>query len=283
MAEDSLSILAYGPSGSGKTTLSYTAPKPALLIDAETASRFIPKSKKVTWNPLKDSQPPAYDGTWEFCVVKMTDWKTMQKVQEVLRSNKHQFRSVLVDSVSEVLVKAKEAITKDKFKIQHWGELGQNMGKMLRELRDVTADEDSPIEILYIIAAAKEYVEGTEDDPQHVWRPLLEGSTKDTITYLYDMVAFITLEDVQVDPSNPGKGKRKAQRFFTGSDPKISAKSRPPGVPPLLEDISLEGLLYGVFPPDVPAEAVKSEEPKREAPVATPPQPEPSSGLPEII
>jgi len=250
VADESLSILGYGPAGSGKTTLSYTGPTPTLIGDAETASRFIPKHKKVIWDPMK-SGPPSYDGTWEFCVVKLRDWQTAKKMLEYLRSNRHPFRTVVIDSVTEILIKAKESITKDKFMIQHWGELGQNMGKFLRELRDITADDESPIEILYIIGAAKEYVEGTEDNPIHVWRPLLEGSTKDTITFLYDMVAFVTLEDVPVDPSNPGKGIKKVQRFFTGSDPKISAKSRPPGVPPLLEDITLEGLLRGVFPPDV--------------------------------
>lgn len=250
MAEESLSLLTYGPAGTGKTTLSYSGPKPILIGDAETASRFIPKHLKVTWDPMA-SGPPVYDGTWEYCVVKLYDWKTVQKMLEYLRSHNHPFKTVVIDSVSEVLIKAKESITKDKFKIQHWGELGQNMGKLLRELRDITAHHKSPIQILCIISAAKEYVEGTEENPVHVWRPLLEGSTKDTITFLYDMVAFISLEDVPVDPSNPGKGTKKVQRFFTGSDPRITAKSRPPGVPPLLEDITLEGLLYGVFPPDV--------------------------------
>lgn len=277
MADESLSILAYGPSGSGKTTLSYTGPKPQLIIDAETASRFIPKHKKVIWDPMKDA-PPAHDGSWEYCVVKMRDWKTAKKTLEYLRSNRHPFRTVVVDSVSEVLVKAKEAITRDKFRIQHWGELGQNMGQFLRDLRDVTADEASPIQILYIIAAAKEFVEGTEENPEHVWRPLLEGSTKDVITYLYDMVAYVTLQDVPVDSSNPAKGMRKTQTFFTGSDPKISAKSRPPGVPSLLSDITLEGLLYGVFPPDV--DPVESDAPNAEQRA----EPEDSgSTLPEIV
>lgn len=279
MAEESLSILGYGPSGSGKTTLSYTGPKPILIGDAETASRFIPKHKKVIWDPMK-SGPPEYDGTWEYCVVKMKTWKTAQKTLEYLRSNKHPFRTVAIDSVSEVLIKAKEEINSGKFKIQDWGVLGQNMGKFLRELRDVTADDESPIEILYIICAAKEYMEGTEDNPVHVWRPLLEGSTKDTILFLYDMVAFITLEDKPVDPSNPGKGYKKSQSFFTGSDPTKTAKSRPPGVPPLLEDITLEGLLMGVYPQDVPdkVETVKDTPKNIETKKA-----EPSSGLPDIV
>ena len=90
------------------------------------------------------------------------------------------------------------------------------------------------------------------------------------------MVAFVTLEDVPVDSSNPGKGYRKTQKFFTGSDPNISAKSRPPGVPPLLEDITLEGLLYGVFPPDVPAEDTPAPT-KAEKPLGD------DSGLPDIV
>lgn len=279
MADESLSILGYGPAGSGKTTLSYTGPKPQLIMDSETASRFIPRNKKVIWDPMKDA-PPTYDGSWDYCVVKLKDWATAKKTLEYLRTNRHPFKTVTLDSVSEVLVKAKEAITKDKFRIQHWGELGQNMGQFLRQLRDVTADADSPIQILYLIAAAKEYVEGTEDNPHHVWRPLLEGSTKDVITYLYDMVAFVTLEDVPVDSSNPGKGYRKSQKFFTGSDPNISAKSRPPGVPPLLEDITLEGLLYGVFPPDVPAEDTPAPA-KAETPSEAPSGDNP--GLPDIV
>lgn len=248
MAEDSLSVLMHGPAGAGKTTLSLTGPKPILFLDAETASRFIPKTfRKIKWDPSKDSQAPKYDGTWDVCVVRIKDWETADKIVKILGTHRHSFRTVVVDSVSEILIKAKESISKDVFKIQNWGELGQNMGKFLRSLRDITADEDSSIEMLAMISATKEYNVGSDTKPQMQFRPLLEGSVKDTIQYLYDILAFIELEDVPVDPGNPGKGMTKRQSFFTGSNPNISSKSRPPGVPPVIYGLTLEGLLRNIF------------------------------------
>lgn len=248
MAEDSLSVLMHGPAGAGKTTLALTSPKPILFLDAETASRFIPRTyRKIKWDPTKDSQAPTHDGSWDICVVRIKNWETADKVVKILGTHRHQFKSVVVDSVSEILIKAKEAISNTQFKIQDWGKLGQNMGKFLRSLRDITADEDSPIEMLAMISATKEYNIGTDDKPLMQYRPLLEGSVKDTIQYLYDILGYVELEDVPVNPSNPGKGMKKQQSFFTGSDPHISSKSRPPGVPPLLHDITLESLLTNIF------------------------------------
>lgn len=256
MAEESLSILMHGPAGAGKTTLSLTGPKPILFLDAETASRFIPKSyRKIRWDPTKDSQAPTPDGTWDICVVKIKDWNVLQKTIDVLSTHRHQFKTVVIDSVSEVLIKAKQSINGDKqFQIQHWGQLNQKMGAFLRTLRDITADEDSSIEILAILSATKDFNVGTEDKPHMEKRPLLEGAVKDTIQYLYDIIAYIELNEVAVNPANPGMGMRKQQRIFTGADPHISSKSRPPGVPPELFDTTLEQLLSGVYYVETPTD-----------------------------
>lgn len=268
MAEESLSILVHGPAGSGKTTLGLTGPGPTLFLDVETASRFIPKNDKVSWDPMREG-PPKYDGSWKYCVVKVKTWDVANKTLEYLRSNNHPFRTVVLDSVSEILIKAKEKINgQNQFQIQHWGRLGQNMGQFLRSLRDITADEDSPIQIMYIISASKEFIVGEGDDLSHEWRPLLEGATKDTIGFLYDMVAFITLDTVPNDPNNPAKGTRRSQTFYTGADPTITSKCRPPGVPDALQDLTLEQILYGVFPQEVTEEApTQQEAPAQEEPV----------------
>ena len=283
MAEESLSILVHGPAGSGKTTLGLTGPGPTLFLDVETASRFIPKKDKVSWDPMKDS-PPVYDGSWKYCVVKVKTWDIANKTLEYLRSNKHPFKTVVLDSVSEILIKAKEKINgQNQFQIQHWGRLGQNMGQFLRSLRDITADDDSPIQIMYIISASKEFIVGEGDDLSHEWRPLLEGATKDTIGFLYDMVAFITLDTVPNDPDNPARGTRRSQTFYTGADPTITSKCRPPGVPDALQDLTLEQILYGVFPPEGEPEP-ESEVPVKEEPVKeeTKPKKQASSSLPPL-
>lgn len=250
MAEESLSILAYGPAGGGKTTLGLTGPKPLLLLDAETASRFIPKSRKVTWDPMKDS-PPVYDGTWEICVVKIKGWSVAQKTLEYIRSDNHPFRTVMIDSISEIQIKAKEQIKGNKaFQLQDWGVLSQNMGAFLRELRDISASDTSKIEMTYLISTAKDYVQG-ENQPR-VWKPFLEGATAQIVPYLFDMTAYIYLDEVLINPQNPGAGSKIQQIFFTGTHPTIEAKSRPPGVPAQLMDVTLEGLLRGVFPDEAP-------------------------------
>lgn len=264
MAEESLSILGHGLAGSGKTSLGLTGPSPTLIFDAETASKFIPKSQKVTWDPMRNS-PPVDDGTWKFCIVKINKWDVAEKALEYLRSNNHPFRTVVIDSISEILVKAKEEVNgRDQFQIQHWGRLGQNMGAFLRDVRDITSSDASKIQVMYLISTTKEYIKTNKagDVTEQVWKPFLEGSTQNIVPYLFDITAFISLETVAVDPSNPAKGKKLQQVFYTGStNPNISAKSRPPGVPEKLYDITLETLFNNIFQIQPPA-------PVQEAPVA---------------
>jgi len=249
MAEESLSIIGHGRAGSGKTTLGLTGPTPTLFLDVETASRFIPKRDKIEWDPMKDA-PPVYDGTWKFCVVKVTNWSIATKVMEYLRSDKHVFKTVVIDSISEILVKAKENIRPSAgFRIQDWGTLSQNLGGMLRELRDITARSSSSIEVLYLISTSKDTQinVGTKDKEDFItyYRPHLEGSIQSQAPYLFDMVVFIDLASSQ-DPANPFN-TIKEQTIYTETTPFFLAKSRPPGVPAALKNFTLERLLSAVY------------------------------------
>lgn len=275
MADESLSILSYGPAGSGKTTLGLTGPTPTLVLDAEQASKFIPKRKKVIWNPLDGSNPPVYDGKWEYCIVRIDSWDVAKRVMDYLLRRDHPFRTVLLDSVTEIVVKAKEDVNgRNQFQIQHWGRLAQNLSGFLRDLRDESSHPNSPIQILNIIAAEKSFVEADDKGgvvKEKSIRPLLEGSVKDLISYFYDMTARITLDEVAVDPSNPGAGKRLQQKFFTGRSEEITSKSRAPGVPAELYDITLKGLLQGVYgleddeEPDTPEQPIETPAPQPKA------------------
>lgn len=278
MAEESISILGHGPAGGGKSTFGQTGPSPTVIFDAETAAKFIPKNLKVFWDPMKEG-PPVYDGTWEFCIVRINKWDRAEKALEYLRSNQHPFQTVVIDSISEILIKAKEEVNgREQFKLQHWGRLSQNMGSFLRDLRDITSSEESRIKVMFLISTTKEYVKTNKagDVTEQVWKPFLEGSTQHIVPYLFDMTAYIYLETVNVDSSNPAKGKRLRQAFYTGSsNPNISAKSRAPGIPEVLYDMTLEGLYNGIFPPapvvvEQPVEAPVKAEP---APVAQEPAP----------
>lgn len=249
MAEDSISILAYGGPGSGKTTLGLTGPTPILMLDVETASRFIPRNRRVYWNPEKGEAIPDLSGkTDPVVVVRTPHWTNVEPVMQYLRSHNHPFRTVLIDSISELIVKAKDNISKSQFKIQDWGTLGRTMGDMLRELRDIAADPDSPIEMLYMISIARHIASDPDKGTSDRWEPLLEGSTKSVAPYLFDLTALISLEMVPSDPNNIYSEKVKVQSFYTGSsDPNVVGKSRIPGLPEKINGLTLVGLLRNIF------------------------------------
>lgn len=284
MADESLSLLIYGPAGSGKTTLGLSGPTPTLVLDAEQASKFIPRNQKVIWDPETDPNPPAYDGTWKYCVVRIDKWKVAQDVMSYLKTRSHPFKTILLDSVTEVVIKAKEAINnRDQFKIQHWGTLSSNMGYLLRDLRDEASHPKSPIEMMCVIAVEQENVKTNiqgEVESRKV-EPYLEGGVKKIISYLFDVTAYITIVDEMADRSNPGAGYVTNQYFFTGKNPEITAKSRIPNLPSNISNPTLQGLLNGVFGPR--EEPAQQPAPVQETPVEKPaPKKEKSSGLPSL-
>lgn len=246
MAEDSLSILYYGPAGSGKTTLGLTAPSPILMFDAETASRFIDRKRKVTWRPDRGEALPELTGDQDVVVVRIKDLRTLEAAMDVLRTNRHPFRSIIFDSISEIEDQIKKSINEDQFRIQDWGELSRKMGNLLRELRDITGDDESPIQIMGAIAMA-DHRPAAEDQPES-WGPLLGGAARKVAPYLFDITALVRLESVPEDPNNVFGPKKTVQTFYTGnSDPNISAKSRVPGLPPNISDLTFTGLHRNIF------------------------------------
>lgn len=233
--EQALTLLVHGPAGSGKTTFGSTAPKPILLMDAERAARFI-NLRKVYWDPMREA-PPVYDGTWEMCVVKTNIWDKAQKALEYLRSGQHPFKTVMIDSLSEIQIKAQEAINgRQQMQTHHWGKLLQNMGGFIRDCRDLLeADDGNPLQIVIAISTSKDY-DGT-------FKPYLQGSIASQVPYIFDIVAYL-----YVNQATSNTGEVTEHRYlFTGNHPAYEAKSRVPGLPATIEDPHLEGIFNGIF------------------------------------
>lgn len=163
---ETLSILVHGEPGAGKSWLGQTAPAPRLVLDAEGGSRapkrIDPDTGKAVripqtmWDP--HSGPPPVEGDWETCRVRVRDFSTLTLVYEYLNTGHHPFRSVVIDSLTEVQKRCKDSI-RDGDEVMSerlWGILLDRMENLVRDLRDLVDHPIKPIEALVVLALTHE-------------------------------------------------------------------------------------------------------------------------------
>lgn len=211
---ESLTLLIHGPSKSGKSTTAVTAPAPRLMIDVEGGSRFL-NIKPVTWNPMRDA-PPEDDGSWDTTVVLLRNYETMQRVYQWVNSGKHPFKSLIIDSISELQAKCLEDIAgRGQVQTQQWGELLRHINGLMRDLRDLTMHPTNPLTAVVLTAMTREGQDGT-------WRPYLQGQSAVTAPYFWDVTGYLTVEEFQhPDPTQPPYSVRRMyvtpnSRFVAG-------------------------------------------------------------------
>lgn len=239
VSDRALSILVHGHSKVGKSTFSVSTPVPRLYLDVESASRFLPITK-VVWDPARE-QPPVYDGTWDTCVVYVREYQTVMQVYAWLNSGQHPFKSVILDSVSELQVRCLDQIAgRDKVQTQHWGDMLRNMGGLLRDLRDLTMHPTNPQEAVVLTAMTRN-IDG-------MYRPHLQGQMASTIPYLYDICAYLYVEQIpQEDPSLP---PIEVRRLLTRKHPMFEAGERVQGrLPMVVDHPNISTMLDTIFGP----------------------------------
>lgn len=267
MSDRALTVLMHGLSGAGKTTLACTAPKPLLLLDVEMASRFV-KGKKIKWNPLTEA-PPVNDGSWEICVVPVNEFQKAQAAYEYLKSGNHPFKSVVVDSISELQGKASEKIKgRQQFQTQDWGKLLSVMSYFCKDLRDLPEESDQ-IEAIIITATSKDY--------DGIIKPYLQGQIASQAPYWFDITGYLYVQQY-VDANGVMVDGRS---LLIGNHPNYEAKSRVPDLPTVLDSPNISILLDSIFGPDetaapVAVQAAPVAQQQQAAPVAAG-QPEPPS------
>lgn len=241
MSDRALSILVHGLAGAGKTTFAATAPKPLLLLDVEMAARFI-RGRKIKWNPLTEA-PPVHDGSWDICVVSVDVFDKAQKAYEYLKSGRHPFKSVVVDSISELQSKAVEKIKgRQQLQTQDWGKLLSSMSFFCRDLRDLTGDDDQIIEAVIITAMSRDY--------DGIIKPYLQGQIASQVPYWMDITGYLYVQQV----ADPTTGEIKDTRnLLVGNHPNYEAKSRVPGLPTVIENPDVTVMLNNIFGEDVVA------------------------------
>lgn len=236
----SLTIMVYGESKVGKSSFAVTAPYPRLMLDVEGGHRFLPINIKY-WDPMTE-EPPLADGTWDTVVVKVNDYDVVMKAFQWLQSGKHQFKSLIIDSISELQVKCMDNIAgTEQMKMQQWGELLRHMGALLRDLRDLTMHPTQPLEAVVLTAMARKGQDG-------VYRPYLQGQLAIQAPYFYDILGAITVEtEPNPDPMQP---PYKVRRMYVERTPEWEAGERVQGRLGKVvqqQDLGVERMLDMVF------------------------------------
>lgn len=238
-----MSMVLYGPSKNGKSTLAgLTTPVPRLILDTESAARFLP-TKKVYWDPTKDA-PPEDDGTWETCIVSVDNFRTAQKAYDYLKSGKHPFNSVILDSISELQDKAKGEISnRAQMRIQDWGTLGSKMSYLAADLRDLTTNSAKPVKAVVVVATALEPRYGESGDLIDKGRPAAEGSFRRKIQHYFDLVGYVYLAQV---PNEDGE-LESIQCMQVANSDKFEVGSRVPSLPPIISEPDIDQIIDDSF------------------------------------
>lgn len=239
-----MSFLVYGKAKQGKSSLSLTTPTPRLILDTESAARFLPTEKpKVYWDPSKDA-PPVDDGTWDTCVVVVDEFRKAQKAYEYLKAGKHAFNSVILDSISELQDKAKGEISnRAQMRIQDWGALGSKMAYLAADLRDLTTNQNHPVKAVLIVATEMEPRYDENGVLTDKGRPAADGSFKRKVQYYFDLVGYVYLASV---PDENGEIQTIQCLQVSGSD-KYEVGSRVPTLPAIISEPNIDEIIDEAF------------------------------------
>lgn len=237
----SMSFLVYGKAKQGKSTLALSTPTPRLILDTESAARFL-KTKKVYWDPTSE-EPPEDDGSWETCIVVVDNYRKAQRAYDYLKAGKHPFNSVVLDSISELQDKVKgETTNRAQPKIQEWGTIGSKMAYLAGDLRDLTTNQNKMVKAVLIVATSTDPYVDENGTVVHKGRPAAEGSFKTKVQYFFDTVGFAYFAEA---PDDDGV-VQTIQCLQVGGSDKYEVGSRAQ-LPNIIADPNIDEIIDDVF------------------------------------
>lgn len=232
---DVLSMLVHAGAKVGKSTLSSSAPPPVLVLDAEGSWRFI-KVRKKHWDPMTEPIP-RWDGTWDACIVTITQWVHVQQVFRHLTQTEHDFASVVVDSITEIQRRLKSNLKgTESMQIQDWGNLLTQMDSTIRAFRDLTMIP-GPIRCVTMIAETRE--------DKGKWKPYMQGQIGISLPYLVDICGYLYV-DMAMDEN--GQMTKKVRKLWIGSHPQFETGERVQGtLGDVVENPNIDAMMKTIF------------------------------------
>ena len=185
MKEPTMSALILGPSGHGKSWFASTAPAPRLILDIEGRGRYTPNGRgAVEWDGRADPETLRGKSTTGTALVDLSeDTAPMEVVMQWLRTGKHPFRSVVVDSLMEAQYQAGQGTSKRGF--DYWDLLLVAMNDLVRGLTDILK-HPGPNQSLRVAA----FIAGVIEKNGYQ-KPLMQGQITTRVPYLMGLVGFL--------------------------------------------------------------------------------------------
>lgn len=224
---ETLCILVHAAAKIGKSTLASTSPPPILVLDAEGGWRFINEAgyntgiplRRIEWDPMQ-GPPPRHDDTWDVCVVTVKRWETLTQAYNWLSQGQHDFRSLVLDSITEAQRRLKANLKgTEQMKIQDWGALLVFMDKLIRDLRDLVLVPNSNLQLVVFIAE-------TRQNQASKWVPYMQGQIGISLPYLVDICSYLYSEQ-EYGPD--GQATEKVWKLLVAQHPQFEAGERVQG------------------------------------------------------
>lgn len=205
-----LSMLVYGRSGTGKTTFAGTWPKPILLLDI----------KDKGWDSIK-----SIDG---IKVLPVSDWVEIEQVYWMLNKSDHPFKTVVIDTVTQLQELAKFKVLEDGNKDKtanptrnDWGSITGLMKRWIIEYRELSLHK-------LFIAQDRTSSEDTEGEDQIIPEvgPAVSPSVASTLNAAVKVIGNSYIKEVD---KRTRKGRLKTvmeYRMRLGPHPYYTTKIR---------------------------------------------------------
>jgi hypothetical protein len=224
---DYLNIFVYGDPGAGKTVLAGSADvvpemRPVLVIDIEGGTFS-----------LRDRYP-------DVDVVRVQSWKDMQKVYDALYRGEGGYRTVVLDSLTEIQKFSMYGIMTElirenpdrDFDVPGLREWGKNISQTRRL---VQAFRDLPMNVIFTALAA------VDKDPKTgkvVIKPSLSGKLAMEVGGFVDILLYMYIKVIDNEPQ---------RLLLSAGTGKEIAKDRSDRLPPVIETPTMQTLHDYIF------------------------------------
>lgn len=232
-----LNLLVYGDSGAGKTLLTGTAAYveelcPMLFVDVEGGTHTLAHFDEV--DDMLDVIPDPDEQE------RTLRWGDIQKIYDDLYRGRHPYKTVAIDSLTELqkLAMATNLGSGTKMQIDAIGNLPEfkdwhinteQMRRMVRAFRDL------PINTIFTALADDQLDPRTakSENPRIIKRPSFTKKLAQEIPAFFDLVFYLYSKQ---------RGSSNVRYIQTDKDNSVVAKCRVYGVPMLIENPTMETL-----------------------------------------